>query len=582
MKKVLSTLLIASLSVIVLASAAGAAGALPGVPVSASIVAAGFISEKHRETIVKAVDSFIGSEPYKKFCETFEERSKIPFPSGVFDALKKTSSFSLAIFPDQRGMQHEPRAMALYVTFDDEASATNAFQKAVKKIVAFTRAGGADSKVKIDESAVDGLAMTRIAETVGSSKKSIVAAAFSSGKTVGAVLYPSEKEAEAAEVVKQIAAAFKDEKAALAGGEKFKNALASIGESSSGIVYFDAELIAAGKSGEDKKIAELINYVAIGLDVAGDFSRISANSVFSINQIKSDPKAAQGMDLLNAVLAGGQQNAAAPAAVLPSNMLALLGTRLNINQETLALPSIAPSKASFAIATGGLKIEDLLSWFTGDVFAGIGDYSLDLKAMMDKNPETPDFYLGFGTSSKEKAGEFFDRVIDLMKKRGVALEFADEKANNINVKTAEIKKSPFKNFVLTAGCVGDYFVIASNRNAFANLVVASSKPEMSLKASKDFSDVVPAAPASAYFYLNAEKIFRFADLMALLNPQLKGFSTAGFIRQIALTLTFKPESGGASKISASVAMRNDVERLPVGIVLEMIDAALSKIRGTNK
>lgn len=511
---------------------------LPGIPKNASLVFAVSISGKLKETYDKYFDTVTKSPDFDKMTSSFEQKAGMPFPKELLQLSKTITGINFAVFLNEKNPKNEPCVLFLF-NVDNEKSAADMVAKAKEKIAEVVKKEH-NVELAFTDSEDNGVKITSI-ESKDKTKdpfKNAETKILVAGNALGVFVF-DKKEAETGKtVLASITKAVKDEKEAIAANDKFKNAAAKVGANASMIFFFDTTPLLNSPDVNDKKMAEAVNYMAFGSDIAGDLSKISTSGIVALNEIK-DKEAAKVMDIVKTLLSSTKSDQS-PAAVMASDAILFLSLKFNLTKELFANPQLAGGVQMLSMM-GGINLEeDLLSWMSGGLFIGINDYTVDINAIKAQNIVAPEIYLGFGCSNPEKASKFFDKVQEIIKNTGNPMVFKDETVAGAKVKVAELPVPQLKGLMLTAGNVGNYFVLSTTKGAFEKAAGAVAKKESSLAETADFKALGFAADASAFIncFMNSEKFYKIGTALAELNPELKKAQMNDASKLFAATASF--------------------------------------------
>ncbi|MEZ7891334.1 MAG: DUF3352 domain-containing protein [Candidatus Wallbacteria bacterium] len=491
---------------------------LPGVPKAASLVYSVTLSGPQKDVVNKQMDMFIKHPDFDKVLANLSQKANVAIPKEMVEKIKTMTGFTVALVADLKNIKDNPNVLLLW-SFDNEKSAAEVMTISKDKMLEVSKAKKTDLGFKEEDMNGIKVYTTESKDKTKDMFKETELKMFVTGNTLGMVIFQKKNLENSNAFLKSTMASFKDEKESLASADKFKAAVAKVGASSTSLFYLDGEMIKAGAKESDAKMAEMINFIAFGGEVSADVTKVTTNGCIALNESKEEDAK---LKMVKTVF-GNITDAKHGSSVLPADVVSFFNLKLNLGKDFMALPEVAQYKG-MAQMMGGFNLdEDLFSWWSGEIFVGVSDYTVDVKAVKENKPqdmEMPQLYVGLGCTNPEKANKFFEKLQGMLKPNGV--EFKAETVGGAKVNVAELKQVPLKNALLTVGTVGNYFVVTTTKAAFEKVANAAAKPETSLGANADFKALNSWSPAAFIsFYMNSEKLEKITNAMAELNPALK-------------------------------------------------------------
>ncbi len=545
------------------AAAFAAIDKVPGVPSSASFVYSLFFNAAQKTAMGKYFDMVVQNPEFDKIAKKFAEEAGTEFPKGLIEKVKSLNNFTVAAFLDEKNIKNEP-AVLLIASFDDPKSPAEVFDKLKEKFTAISKKES--KEVVFTEAEEQGMKIFKV-EAKDKSKDHLQGKDikfFINGSALGMIAQGKEKD-----VLKDVASALKNEKETISMSPKFKAACEKAGKNITSIMYFDTDVLKKSGDPESQKVADAVNYIALGGFMADDLSKVNTNGVISLNEPKEE-ETKKVLSLVKMII-GGVKRAAHSAVAMPSDVIMFLDLKLNLNKELFKQPDLAAAAPMLMMAGINLE-EDLLSWFDGEIFVAIGNIA-NPKDVKEKNV-MPDVYFGLKSSSEEKAVKLIDKLLGIAKSSPGAPEAKDETVAGIKVKTLAIKEIPFKNASITLGQAGGYYVIATTKEAFEKAAAAAAKKETSLAESKEFKELsIFDASSFISYFMDSEKLTKIANEIAPMKEQSKANE---MVKYFAANASLQ-----GNDIIGSFIVKTDLSKLTPELVSQFIKDAMEKTKRTS-
>lgn len=531
---------------------------VPGVPKNATFVYSLLFNAAQKATMGKYYDMVIQNPEFDKVAKKFAEESGTEFPKGLVEKVKNLTSFTIAAFPNEKNIKDEPSILLLAV-FDNDKAPVEVFDKLKEKFTAISTKEG--KEVVFTDAEEQGMKIVKV-EAKDKSKdhlKGKDVRFFISGMTLGMIAQSKELE-----IFNGVALALKDEKETITANAKFKSACEKAGKDITSIMFFDTEILKKINDPEQQKIADAVNYMALGGFMADDLSRVTTSGVISLNEPK-DEETKKIMSLVKMIL-GGIKRAVHSAIAMPTDVVMFIDLKLNLNKELFKMPDLAAATPMLMMAGISLE-EDILSWFDGELFVAIGNIA-NPKDIKEKNM-MPDIYFGLKSGSEEKAVKLIDKLLGLAKSSPGAPEVKDETVAGIKVKTLVVKEIPFKNAAITLGQIGGYYIIATTKEAFEKAAGAAAKKETSLAENVEFKALSIFDPSCFIsYFMDSEKLTKIANEIAPMKEQSKANEVLKYFAANA--------SLQGNDITGSFIMKTDLSKITPEIVSQFLKDVMEK------
>jgi len=325
---------------------------VPGVPKNAMLVYSMSFNQAQKDAMGKYFDMVIKNPEFDKMAAKFAEESGTAFPKGLFEKVKNITSMTMAAVANSKDVKKEP-AMILIANFDNDKAPAEVVEKLKEKLIEISKKE--QKEVVFTEAAEQGLKVFK-AEAKDKSKdhmKDKDAMLFINGSLLGFIIQEKSED-----VLKNVAAALKDEKETIAVNPKFKSACEKVGKEASSIMFFDAEVLGKIDDPAQKKVAEVLNYVVMGGYMTDDLSKMTTNGIVSLN----DPKDEEAKKVMNLVkmLIGGVKREAHSSVAMPADVIMYVDLKLNLTKDLFKTTELAPAPAILMMAGISLE-EDILS-----------------------------------------------------------------------------------------------------------------------------------------------------------------------------------------------------------------------------
>jgi hypothetical protein len=525
---------------------------VPGVPKNATFVYSLFFNAAQKATMGKYYDMVIQNPEFDKVAKKFAEESGTEFPKGLIEKVKNLTSFTIAAFPNEKNIKDEP-SILLLAAFDNDKAPVEVLDKLKEKFTAISKKEG--KEVVFTDAEEQGMKIIKV-EAKDKSKdhlKGKDVRFFLGGMSLGMIAQSKDLE-----IFNGVVLAMKDEKETITANAKFKAACEKAGKDITSIMFFDTEILKKINDPEQQKIADAVNYMALGGFMADDLSRVTTSGVISLNEPK-DEETKKVMSLVKMIL-GGIKRATHSAVAMPADVVMFIDLKLNLTKELFKSPDLAAATPMLMMA--GISLDDdILSWLDGEIFVAIGNIA-NPKDIKEKNI-MPDIYFGLKSNSEEKAVKLIDKLLGLAKSSPGAPEAKDETVAGIKVKTLTVKEIPFKNAAITLGQVGGYYIIATTKEAFEKAVGAAAKKETSLAENVEFKALSVFDPSSFIsYFMDSEKLTKIANEIAPIKEQSKANE---ILKYFAANASLQ-----GNDVTGSFIMKTDLGKITPEIVSQFL------------
>jgi len=257
---------------------------IPGIPKNADFVISFHPTDEIKEAIIRKFEVYRGTPEYKVMAAGYEEANGVPFPAGSVGKLKNLVSVSFGVVKYFKTTEELNAVIAL--TFDN-ADIPLELLPYLKKVAIESSRKDMQQPIFVD---TEEAGVTTIIGNENSNEIRLMAYANS-------LAIVAQKKYH--RVSGDVAAALKDEKAAVAAGEKFGRAIARLGKNVTGVIFVNTAVI--NGIGFLKKYSRFVNCAAVGVDAAADLTKISLSTLFTFDE-PAGPKSAIAHAILKKAL----------------------------------------------------------------------------------------------------------------------------------------------------------------------------------------------------------------------------------------------------------------------------------------
>ncbi|HBC76198.1 MAG: hypothetical protein A2008_07990 [Candidatus Wallbacteria bacterium GWC2_49_35] len=526
---------------------------MPGVPSDTPFLVHLAMNADHQAALARIIDELKKDKDFESYLADFKKRTGTDFPEKMLEVVKKLNSFTLAAFLNIADFKRPPDVL-LSAGFADEGAAKE-FNALFKEIM--ISASKANSKEMAFADKTEGGLAVSVPSFKGADKdgvfKSFEPRVIQYKNYGGLFIYQKYDTVRTEKIFKSVAEAF-NAGTAVFSHKQLKADFDRIASGANLFFYFDGSVYKQGAIENGHKAeSEYVSSIALASAINGDLSGVSNKWIVNLNDVK-DKAEAEKSNFIKALISG-EKDGGHISQVLPADTAAFFDIKLNISDKTLKLakPMIDSAKPTVAMMFGLSIEEDLLSWFSGEIFGA-------------NIAETPHFYIGLGTKSADSTWKFFEKFEKVLKIAGAPFDFKDDNFSGVKVKTSAVAgiDKYIKNFLVTLGCTDKYFVIASSKEAFEKIVKSSSDKQSSLSANEEFKKITEW-PAGSFLsvYMNFDKFkLSLSDLSANNSPEFSGRVLNKFINTYAMyaNCDAKTISGSAS-----------IKVMPVKFILDVLE-----------
>lgn len=240
---------------------------IPGIPKNADLVISFHPTDEIKAAMLKKFEAYKGTPDYKLMAAGYEEANGVPFPAGAARKLKNLVSVSFCVVKFFKTTEELNAVIVL--TFDNSDMPVELLPY-LKKVAVESSKKDRQQPIFMD---TEEAGVKTIVGNENSNEIRLVAYANSLAIVAQKKYF---------RVSGDVVAALKDEKAAIAAGEKFGRAIARLGKNVTGVIFVNTAVI--NGVGFLKKYSRFVNCAAIGVDAAADLSKISISTLFSFNE----------------------------------------------------------------------------------------------------------------------------------------------------------------------------------------------------------------------------------------------------------------------------------------------------------
>lgn len=531
----------AAVCLIVTASAALAAiEKIPGVPKSVPFLFSISLTPGHKAAIEKITEGVVKSKEFEKMAEAFKQKNGFEFPAQMITQAKAFTSFSMGVFLNTANLREEP-CVLLLGTFDAEKDAAAFVESFKGAMVAGAKKQSRElSFTESNEGGLKVLTPAMKAKDIDPFKTG-EPRLIQSGNAAGLFIFRKKDPAKSGAALKAVAATLKNPADGVLANKNVKAAFDKLAKDATFFFYFDGSLYKQGAVENNRQeMSDLVTSVAAAGKIDDQISRIVTDWAVALGDLK-DKEAASNIGFIKTLLSAEKSENHAAAAV-PADASAMLSLKLNMGKDFMATTQMTGAKPVIAMMSGIAFEEDILSWFTGDLFFAFGG-------------TVSEFFVGLRCKNKEAADKFFTKFRGILKTAQAAFEFKEETAGQAKVFCAPIANTPpfLKDLVVTVGHAGDYFAICSSKQAFEKLAAAGTKKESSLAGSPDAANAIFSPSAFMTFFINYDRFMKLAgDFNEKVGSEFKGHNYNEFIKSFCASAEFSAKEISGSSISVVV------------------------------